>query len=64
MVEVQSMWPLGADSRFVFRKNFAKYELFKSNAVREPHYGAPSPHGEPQASPDPPVPPSSPSSPR
>ncbi|XP_042694594.1 growth factor receptor-bound protein 7 isoform X2 [Centrocercus urophasianus] len=32
VVEVQSMWPLGADSRFVFRKNFAKYELFKSNA--------------------------------
>uniref|UniRef100_A0A803XKN9 Growth factor receptor bound protein 7 n=1 Tax=Meleagris gallopavo TaxID=9103 RepID=A0A803XKN9_MELGA len=31
VVEVQSMWPLGADSRFVFRKNFAKYELFKSN---------------------------------
>lgn len=34
MVEVQSSWPPGADSRFVFRKNFAKYELFKSNAVR------------------------------
>ncbi|POI24631.1 hypothetical protein CIB84_011618, partial [Bambusicola thoracicus] len=32
VVEVQSAWPLGADSRFVFRKNFAKYELFKSNA--------------------------------
>ncbi|NXC49874.1 GRB7 protein, partial [Penelope pileata] len=31
VVEVQSAWPLGADSRFVFRKNFAKYELFKSN---------------------------------
>nr|XP_025973625.1 growth factor receptor-bound protein 7 [Dromaius novaehollandiae] len=24
-------WAPGADSRFVFRKNFAKYELFKSN---------------------------------
>lgn len=34
VVEVQSSWPPGADSRFVFRKNFAKYELFKSNAVR------------------------------
>lgn len=33
MVEVQSSWAPGADSRFVFRKNFAKYELFKSNAV-------------------------------
>ncbi|NXX14315.1 GRB7 protein, partial [Podargus strigoides] len=32
VVEVQSSWPPGADSRFVFRKNFAKYELFKSNA--------------------------------
>ncbi|KAM6042646.1 growth factor receptor-bound protein 7 isoform 4-T4 [Theristicus caerulescens] len=31
VVEVQSSWPPGADSRFVFRKNFAKYELFKSN---------------------------------
>lgn len=46
MVEVQSAWPLGADSRFVFRKNFAKYELFKSNAVRGgggtrmPHVGS------------------------
>lgn len=34
VVEVQSSWPPGADSCFVFRKNFAKYELFKSNAVR------------------------------
>ncbi|NXE30733.1 GRB7 protein, partial [Ardeotis kori] len=32
VVEVQSSWPPGADSRFVFRKNFAKYELFKSSA--------------------------------
>ncbi|NWQ85928.1 GRB7 protein, partial [Burhinus bistriatus] len=32
VMEVQSSWPPGADSRFVFRKNFAKYELFKSNA--------------------------------
>ncbi|NXI89975.1 GRB7 protein, partial [Psophia crepitans] len=32
VVEVQSSWPPGAESRFVFRKNFAKYELFKSNA--------------------------------
>ncbi|XP_064030716.1 growth factor receptor-bound protein 7 isoform X6 [Pogoniulus pusillus] len=32
VVEVQSSWPPGADSRLVFRKNFAKYELFKSNA--------------------------------
>ncbi|XP_075578832.1 growth factor receptor-bound protein 7 [Pelecanus crispus] len=32
VVEVQSSWHPGADSRFVFRKNFAKYELFKSNA--------------------------------
>ncbi|XP_074972660.1 growth factor receptor-bound protein 7 isoform X4 [Phalacrocorax aristotelis] len=32
VVEVQSSWPPGADSRFVFRKNFTKYELFKSNA--------------------------------
>ncbi|NXD01136.1 GRB7 protein, partial [Certhia familiaris] len=31
VVEVQSSWAPGADSRFVFRKNFAKYELFKSN---------------------------------
>ncbi|XP_064380785.1 growth factor receptor-bound protein 7 isoform X3 [Dromaius novaehollandiae] len=31
VVEVQGAWPPGADSRFVFRKNFAKYELFKSN---------------------------------
>ncbi|NXD44108.1 GRB7 protein, partial [Copsychus sechellarum] len=32
VVEVQSSWAPGADSRFVFRKNFAKYELFKSSA--------------------------------
>ncbi|NXM99959.1 GRB7 protein, partial [Sylvia borin] len=32
VVEVQNSWAPGADSRFVFRKNFAKYELFKSNA--------------------------------
>ncbi|NXX85819.1 GRB7 protein, partial [Urocolius indicus] len=32
VVEVQSSWPPGADSRFVFRKNFAKYELFRSSA--------------------------------
>ncbi|XP_035303967.1 growth factor receptor-bound protein 7 [Cricetulus griseus] len=30
VVEVQEAWPVGGDSRFVFRKNFAKYELFKS----------------------------------
>ncbi|KFU83508.1 Growth factor receptor-bound protein 7, partial [Chaetura pelagica] len=32
VLEVQSSWAPGANSRFVFRKNFAKYELFKSNA--------------------------------
>ncbi|XP_005430456.2 growth factor receptor-bound protein 7 [Geospiza fortis] len=31
VLEVQSSWAPGADSRFVFRKNFAKYELFKSS---------------------------------
>lgn len=31
VAEVQAAWPIGGDSRFVFRKNFAKYELFKSN---------------------------------
>ncbi|KAM7068776.1 growth factor receptor-bound protein 7 [Molossus nigricans] len=31
VVEVQAGWPIGGDSRFVFRKNFAKYELFKSS---------------------------------
>ncbi|NXK87480.1 GRB7 protein, partial [Formicarius rufipectus] len=31
VLEVQSSWAPGAESRFVFRKNFAKYELFKSN---------------------------------
>lgn len=30
VVEVQEAWPVGGDSRFIFRKNFAKYELFKS----------------------------------
>ncbi|XP_040608078.1 growth factor receptor-bound protein 7-like [Mesocricetus auratus] len=30
VAEVQEAWPVGGDSRFVFRKNFAKYELFKS----------------------------------
>ncbi|XP_004633768.1 growth factor receptor-bound protein 7 isoform X2 [Octodon degus] len=30
VVEVQAAWPVGGDSRFVFRKNFAKYELFRS----------------------------------
>ncbi|KAM9597623.1 growth factor receptor-bound protein 7 isoform 1-T3 [Trichechus inunguis] len=30
VVEVQAAWPVGGDSRFVFRKNFAKYELFKN----------------------------------
>lgn len=33
VAEVQAAWPIGGDSRFVFRKNFAKYELFKSNPV-------------------------------
>lgn len=33
MVEVQAAWPIGGDSRFVFRKNFAKYELFKNAPV-------------------------------
>lgn len=33
VVEVQAAWPIGGDSRFVFRKNFAKYELFKSSPV-------------------------------
>lgn len=33
MVEVQEAWPVGGDSRFIFRKNFAKYELFKSPPV-------------------------------
>ncbi|XP_063107559.1 growth factor receptor-bound protein 7 isoform X2 [Cavia porcellus] len=32
VVDVQAAWPVGGDSRFVFRKNFAKYELFKSSA--------------------------------
>ncbi|NXH03617.1 GRB7 protein, partial [Loxia leucoptera] len=36
VVEVQSSWAPGADSRFVFRKNFAKYELFKSSALLFP----------------------------
>uniref|UniRef100_G3WQA4 Growth factor receptor bound protein 7 n=1 Tax=Sarcophilus harrisii TaxID=9305 RepID=G3WQA4_SARHA len=31
VVEVQASWSVGGDSRFVFRKNFAKYELFKSS---------------------------------
>ncbi|KAF6094031.1 growth factor receptor bound protein 7 [Phyllostomus discolor] len=31
VVEVQAAWPIGGDSRFVFRKNYAKYELFKSS---------------------------------
>uniref|UniRef100_A0A8C6Y3J3 Growth factor receptor bound protein 7 n=1 Tax=Naja naja TaxID=35670 RepID=A0A8C6Y3J3_NAJNA len=31
VVEVQATWPVGGDSRFVFRKNYAKYELFKSS---------------------------------
>lgn len=35
VVEVQEAWPVGGDSRFVFRKNFAKYELFKSPPVSE-----------------------------
>lgn len=33
VVEVQEAWPVGGDSRFIFRKNFAKYELFKSPPV-------------------------------
>ena len=33
VVEVQAAWPIGGDSRFVFRKNFAKYELFKNAPV-------------------------------
>ncbi|KAJ6660637.1 hypothetical protein lerEdw1_017634 [Lerista edwardsae] len=31
VVEVQATWPVGGDSRFVFRKNYAKYELFKNS---------------------------------
>ncbi|XP_058038931.1 growth factor receptor-bound protein 7 isoform X1 [Ahaetulla prasina] len=31
VVEVQATWPVGGDSRFVFRKNYAKYELFRSS---------------------------------
>ncbi|TEA40161.1 hypothetical protein DBR06_SOUSAS8210095, partial [Sousa chinensis] len=30
VAEVQAAWPIGGDSRFLFRKNFAKYELFKN----------------------------------
>ncbi|XP_068930366.1 growth factor receptor-bound protein 7 isoform X3 [Petaurus breviceps papuanus] len=37
VAEVQAAWPVGGDSRFVFRKNFAKYELFKSSPVSEHH---------------------------
>lgn len=33
VAEVQAAWPIGGDSRIVFRKNFAKYELFKSTPV-------------------------------
>ncbi|NXL22436.1 GRB7 protein, partial [Setophaga kirtlandii] len=36
VLEVQSSWAPGADSRFVFRKNFAKYELFKSSTLLFP----------------------------
>ncbi|XP_044303106.1 growth factor receptor-bound protein 7 isoform X1 [Varanus komodoensis] len=31
VVEVQATWPVGGDSRFVFRKNYAKYVLFKNS---------------------------------
>ncbi|KAM8946758.1 growth factor receptor-bound protein 7 [Pelodytes ibericus] len=31
VVEVQAMWPAGGDSKFIFRKNFAKYELFRGS---------------------------------
>ncbi|XP_053309647.1 growth factor receptor-bound protein 7 isoform X2 [Spea bombifrons] len=31
VVEVQAMWPAGGDSKFIFRKNFAKYELFQGS---------------------------------
>ncbi|XP_041432070.1 growth factor receptor-bound protein 7 isoform X1 [Xenopus laevis] len=31
VVEVQAMWPAGGDSNFIFRKNFAKYELFRGS---------------------------------
>lgn len=33
VAEVQAAWPIGGDSRFLFRKNFAKYELFKNTPV-------------------------------
>ncbi|XP_078501788.1 growth factor receptor-bound protein 7 isoform X1 [Lissotriton helveticus] len=31
VVEVQATWPVGGDSKFIFRKNFTKYEMFKSS---------------------------------
>ncbi|XP_075436256.1 growth factor receptor-bound protein 7 isoform X1 [Ascaphus truei] len=31
VVEVQGMWPPGGDSKLIFRKNFAKYEIFKGS---------------------------------
>ncbi|XP_029428610.1 growth factor receptor-bound protein 7 isoform X2 [Rhinatrema bivittatum] len=31
VVEVQATWPMGGESKFIFRKNFAKYALFKNS---------------------------------
>ncbi|KAM4692432.1 growth factor receptor-bound protein 7 [Rhinophrynus dorsalis] len=31
VVEVQAMWPAGGDNKFIFRKNYAKYELFRES---------------------------------
>ena len=55
VAEVQAAWPIGGDSRFLFRKNFAKYELFKSTPVSVCEGGVWAP-GHPDPHPGPSVP--------
>ncbi|XP_064421442.1 growth factor receptor-bound protein 7 isoform X2 [Latimeria chalumnae] len=38
VAEVQLMWPPGGESKFLFRKNFAKYELFKNPPTLFPEH--------------------------
>lgn len=40
VLEVQTTWSLKGDTRFVFCKNYAKYEFFRKPMVRCPQHVA------------------------
>lgn len=41
VLEVQASWSLKSDTRFVFCKNYAKYEFFRKPMVSRRHANAP-----------------------